>query len=129
MAHSVLIVEDDAPIRRALVDKFTKEGYTATGAEDGEQGLAMAREGHPDAIVLDLLMPKMDGLTMLKHLREDAWGQEVPVLILTNSNTGEDVQEALKLGVFDFLVKADWRIEDVVERVRTRIAKHEYEQT
>ncbi len=127
MAQSlvVLIVEDDSAIRRALIDKFTVDGCKALGAENGQEGLDVATKEHPDAIVLDLLMPKMDGMSMLRQLREDSWGKDVPVLILTNSNSGGDVEEALKLGVYDFLVKADWRIEDVVERVRTRVRKQE----
>lgn len=123
--HSVLITEDDEPIRRALVDKFTKEGYEALGAEDGEKGLAMALDQHPMVILLDLLMPRMDGMTMLKRLREDEWGKDVPVIILSNSSSGDDVGEALKYGVYDFLVKTDWRLEDVVERVKAKIAKKE----
>lgn len=126
--HRVLITEDDEPIRRALVDKFTKEGYEALGAEDGEKGLATALAEHPMVILLDLLMPRMDGMTMLKRLREDDWGKDVPVIILTNSSSGDDVGEALKYGVYDFLVKTDWRLEDVVERVKARIAKKEAEE-
>ena len=58
---------------------------------------------------------------MLKALRQDAWGREVPVMILTNVSNGDDVGEAMKYGVYDFLVKTDWRLEDVVERVKTRL--------
>lgn len=125
--HRILIVEDDESIRGALVDKFTVEGYEALGAEDGEKGLATAFAQHPLVILLDILMPRMDGMTMLKRLRDDAWGKDVPVIILTNLNGGDDVGEALKYGVYDFMVKVDWRLDDVVERVKARIAKKEAE--
>lgn len=63
----------------------------------------------------------MDGMTMLKRLREDEWGKNVPVIILTNLVEGEKVSKALEKGVYDFLIKTDWELEDVVKRVREKL--------
>src|SRR3990167_5583916 len=105
----ILITEDDSALRRALVDTFTAEGYDVSEADNGQTGLEVAVRVHPDVILLDLVMPVMDGLAMLNLLRADEWGKDVPVLILTNSSQGDDIEKALALGVHDFLVKTDWQ--------------------
>jgi two-component system alkaline phosphatase synthesis response regulator PhoP len=118
---TVLIVEDEVVLLQALVDAFGAEGFTALGAANGEEGLAVAREKHPDIILLDIIMPKMDGMTMLKQLQGDAWGKQVPVIILTNLSDYRTVADALSKGVHDFLVKSDWEIEDVIKAVRQKL--------
>jgi len=117
----ILIVEDEEPILRALVDKFTREGFETLEARNGEEGLEIALREHPDLILLDIIMPKMDGMTMLHKLREDTWGEQVPVIILTNLSEAEKMKEAMEAGVFDFLVKTNWRLEDVVKKVREKL--------
>lgn len=72
--RSILIVDDEPALLAALVDKFTRAGYSVTVAEDGQQGLNSALKNHPDLILLDIIMPVMDGLTMLAKLRRDGWG-------------------------------------------------------
>lgn len=117
----VLIVEDDASLCQALFDKFTREGFQSLKANDGESGLAVALEKHPDIILLDIIMPKVDGLTMLKDLRQDEWGKMVPVIILTNLNDAENVSQAMENGVYEFLVKSDWKLDELVERVKNKL--------
>ena len=117
----ILITEDDSALRRALVDTFTAEGYDVSEADNGQTGLEVAVRVHPDVILLDLVMPVMDGLAMLNLLRADEWGKDVPVLILTNSSQGDDIEKALALGVHDFLVKTDWQLKDVVARVKEKM--------
>ncbi len=70
----ILVVEDDVPELNALRDKFTREGFSILTAKNGEEGLAIALREHPDLILLDIIMPVMDGITMLVKLREDSWG-------------------------------------------------------
>jgi len=116
----ILIVEDEQDLLEALVDKFTREGFKTLEARNGEEGLERALKEHPDLILLDIVMPKMDGMTMLKNLREDAWGKNVPVVLLTNLSA-TDVK--IVRGVVEhepsyYLVKSDWKIEDVVGKVR-----------
>lgn len=121
--NKILIVEDEPSMLRALHDKFAAEGFEILEARNGESGLAKAKEEHPDIILLDIIMPKMDGLTMLKGLREDKWGAKANVIILTNLSDGESLSTALKHGAYDFLVKADWRLEDVVSKVKEKLKK------
>ncbi len=80
-----------------------------------------ALKKHPDLIILDLIMPKTDGLSMLKELRGDDWGKEVPVIILTNLSDAENVAKAMEKGVYDFLVKSDWKLEDLIKRVKDKL--------
>jgi DNA-binding response OmpR family regulator len=121
MAKHILIVEDEQSLRKALSEKFEKEGYKVTQAQDGEAGLSAAINDHPDLILLDILMPRLDGLGMLQRLRQELWGKEVQVIILTNLNDVEKVQEAVVNQAFDFLVKADWTLEQIVAKVREKI--------
>lgn len=123
MSKTILVVDDDDTIRRVLSDKFEAEKFDILTASNGEEGLSTALAKHPNMVLLDLVMPVMDGMSMLKALRQDSWGKDVPVMILTNVNNGDDVGEALKYNVYDFLVKTDWRLEDVVERVKARLKK------
>lgn len=121
-AKKILIVEDEQDIREALVDKFSREGFAVFEARNGEEGLARAFTEHPDLILLDIVMPVMDGITALNKLREDEWGKHVPVILLTNLNDDEKVANAMEKGAFGYLVKSDWKIEDVVTKVKARLA-------
>jgi DNA-binding response OmpR family regulator len=118
---TVLIIEDEVPMRRVLVDAFIAQGFRVIEAGDGEDGLARAKAEHPDAILLDIILPKMDGLTVLRHLRDDAWGKNAVVIILTNLSDAERVGEAMGRHVYDFLVKTDWDPAQVVERVQKKL--------
>lgn len=117
----ILLVEDEPAIARAMADKLTTEGFTVLRASDGEEGLALATKEHPDLILLDVVMPKMDGMTMLGSLRKDSWGKEAKVIFLTNLSEMEAVQKATELGVFDYIVKSDWKLSDVVRKVREKL--------
>lgn len=118
----VLMVEDDALTLRSMSDKFKLEGFTVLEADNGEAGLKSALDNHPDIILLDIILPKMDGLSVLEKLRQDEWGNEVPVIMLTNLSDSDKVAEAMKNRAYDFLVKADWKLEDIVKKVRERLA-------
>ncbi|OGZ07292.1 MAG: hypothetical protein A3D65_02230 [Candidatus Lloydbacteria bacterium RIFCSPHIGHO2_02_FULL_50_13] len=118
----VLIVEDEAPLRNAVTDILSFEGFTVFQAKNGQEGLDTAFKEHPDLILLDLLMPIMDGLTMLEKLRQDAtWGKDAAVILLTNINDPEKIALATEAGSYDFLVKSDWNIEDVVKKIKMRL--------
>jgi len=119
--YSILIVEDEEALSQALKKKFTSVGFDVLVAKDGYDGLLFALEHKPSIILLDLLMPKMDGMTMLKKLREDDWGENVSVIVLTNVNEESKMQEALQCHVHDFIVKSDWLIDDVVKKVEERL--------
>jgi len=117
----ILIVEDEKSLLDVLVMKFSDEGFEVHQARDGVQGLETAVVKKPDLILLDIIMPRMDGITMLKKLREDLWGKEVPVILLTNLGDSEKIAEVMEYGVYDYLVKAEWKMEELVERVKSRL--------
>ncbi|MBT3817196.1 MAG: response regulator [Candidatus Magasanikbacteria bacterium] len=117
----LLVVEDEVSLANALNKKFSSEDFEVLVAKDGEEGLKKSLENHPHIILLDIIMPKLDGISMLKKLREDNWGKEVPVILLTNLSDSEKVAEGMEVGVYDYLVKSDWKIEDVVSKVKEKL--------
>ncbi|MEK7131286.1 MAG: response regulator [Patescibacteria group bacterium] len=119
--NKILIVEDDLELLEVLKKKFAMEKFEVLEAINGKTGLVEAFQHHPDLILLDIVMPVMDGMTMLKKLRADSWGKNVFVILLTNLSDESKVAEAMQHSVFDYLVKADWKIDDVVKKVRERL--------
>ena len=117
----ILITEDEKSMLQALGDTFKSENFDVFKAENGEKGLETAFKEHPDVILIDIVMPKMDGLTMLKKLREDDWGKSVPVIILTNLGDMEKMAEAVEDGICNYLIKTDWSLEDIVKKVKKLI--------
>lgn len=120
---TILIAEDEQAMLRALSDKFSRSGYNVLEAGNGEQAEVMAIEQKPDAIMLDIIMPKQDGIETMKNIRNKGgkWGQEVPIVMLTNLSDADNVAEAAKFGVYDFLVKTDWRLDEVVKIIDGKI--------
>ncbi|TSC84976.1 MAG: hypothetical protein G01um101413_360 [Parcubacteria group bacterium Gr01-1014_13] len=119
--NKILIVEDEVDLLGVLSQKFSIEKFEIIQAPNGEVGLEQALRHHPDLILLDIVMPVMDGMTMLRKLREDSWGKNAQVILLTNLSDGKKVAEAMEHGVYEYLVKADWNINDVVEKVRSKL--------
>ena len=117
----ILVVEDEIPILKALTDKLTREGFIALEATDGAEGLKIALRERPDAILLDLVMPEMTGLDVLKNLRgANPWGKQVPVIILTNLDLDNNrlLREISENEPSYYLVKSAWKIEDVVKKIK-----------
>ena len=94
----VALIEDDPLIAEMYTTKFTKEGYDIRHAADGAEGLAMVKKQKPDIILLDIIMPKMDGFQVLTELRKDASFKNTPVIMLTNLGQEEDVKKAVSSG-------------------------------
>ena len=117
-SKTVLIVDDEELITKALAKKLEGGGgYSVLVRRNGEDGLKAALAEKPDLILLDMIMPKMDGMSVLTALREDEWGKEVPVIVLTNLESGEEADKSRQSGVFDYLVKTNWSLSDVLDRV------------
>lgn len=124
-SRTVLIVEDEPSLSEALKDKFTREGFHTLVARNGEEGLKMAEEKIPSIILLDIVMPKMDGVTMFKKLKENQDTANIPVIFLTNLSNAEQIAEELGDRNYQYLVKSDWDMKDVVGKVRaTMHEKH-----
>ena len=116
----ILIAEDESAMRGALADRFKREGCVVVEAENGKVALDLATKEKPDAILLDILMPKMNGMEVLDKIRTGSdWGRMVPVVILTNLSAGDEVMKGvIKNEPSYYLVKSDWKLYDVVEKVR-----------
>ncbi|MCX6796032.1 MAG: response regulator [Candidatus Falkowbacteria bacterium] len=113
--YKVLIVEDELKLQKAISDKVVREGWLAINASNGEEGLRAALKDKPDIVLLDIIMPVMDGLTMLKELRKKS---NMPVLILTNLYDENKLIEAFRAGSYDYLVKANYSLNEVIDKIR-----------
>ncbi|MBI4270072.1 MAG: response regulator [Candidatus Rokubacteria bacterium] len=115
--RQVLLVEDDRFLRRACEASLRQRGFAVTTAEDGEEGLRLARSRGFDLVLLDMLMPKLSGLSVLRALREEEATRALPVLILSNSSREQDVSEVTALGVSGYLVKANLSLKELGDRI------------
>jgi len=117
----ILVVEDEKALREIMAETLRQNNFEPLEAHDGFEGLEVALKEQPDLILLDRLMPQMDGIAMFKKLRESGeWGKHVPVIILSNVSLAEekDVDKISKLEPAYYLVKADWPLEDVMANIR-----------
>ncbi len=121
MAAKIAIVEDDQAISQMYRFKFEAEGYTVETAENGKLGLELAEKMKPDIILLDLMMPEMNGDEMLAQLRQTPWGKNTKVIILTNMGEQEIPEEVKKLGVAAVILKADMTPRQVAELVKKQL--------
>lgn len=115
---TILLVEDEEMLANMYEVKFKKDGFNLLKALDGETGLALAKEHQPDAILLDVIMPKMDGFSVLRALREDEKTKKIPVILLTNLGQDEDIKKGQDLGATGYLIKANLTPADVVAKVK-----------
>jgi len=121
--QKVLLVEDDTFLSNIYKTKFVMEGFDVIVAEDGEVGLSLAKTKRPDIILLDILLPKKDGFTVLKELKEDKALKDIPVILLTNLGQKDDVNKGLELGAVDYLIKAHFKPSETVDKVRKVIGQ------
>jgi CheY-like chemotaxis protein len=117
----VLVVEDVPDIRFLLVETLVDAGHEALEAADGVEGLASARQHHPDVILLDVMMPVMDGLKMLVELKADPSTLSIPVIMVSAKGQEQDVKKALRLGAFAFVVKP-WVHNEVESQITRALA-------
>ena len=114
----ILLIEDDSFLSGMYDTKLKLEGFDVVLAEDGAKGLELAVSQGPDIILLDIILPKMDGFTALKHLKENTETKKIPVILMTNLGQKEDVERGIALGAQDYLVKAHFMPSEVVEKIR-----------
>ena len=116
-------MEDDEVLLRALHLLFQKNGYVIATATDGDTGLKMAQRMKPDAIILDLLLPKMHGFEVLKTLKADPATKDIPIIVLSNLGDREDIEKAKTLGADDYFVKATTNLASLEEKIKKYILK------
>jgi len=121
MPKKILIVEDDKFLRELMSQKLLKEGYDIRGAVDGEEGIKKIKEEKPDLILLDLILPGIDGFEVLTQMRGTPSMSSIPVIILSNIDQKEDMEKGLKLGAVDFLVKAYFTPGEIVDKIKSII--------
>jgi|SRR3989344_6038882 len=119
MKKKILIVEDEKSLAETLAKWLDLEGFEVLKAHNGQEGLTVAFSTHPDLILLDILMPVMDGNTMYSKLREDSWGKSVPVIFLSNVTDAQGWASSLSDN--DYLVKSSWTLEDVMGVVKKKL--------
>ena len=127
MTKTILIVEDETPLRNVLSDKLKKENFNVLAAKNGQEGLDLALTKNPDLIFLDIIMPVMDGFTMVQKLRETETksgklaGQHIPVIFLTNLSDEASLSTGQKEGVYEHLVKSSWTLDGLVKKAKSTL--------
>ncbi|HLE44285.1 MAG TPA: response regulator [Methylomirabilota bacterium] len=117
----ILLAEDDRFLRKAAEATLRQNGFTVLTAVDGEEALRLARAEAPDLVLLDLIMPKMQGFEVLRTLKQDPATAGIPVIVLSNLGQDSDVQRALEAGAAAYLIKANLPLHDLVLRVRATL--------
>ena len=123
MEANILIVEDDKFLRELISRKLLSEGFKIEEAIDGEEGLAKAKEVKPDLILLDLILPGLDGFEVLRRIKDNPSTSSIPVLILSNLGQKDEIEKGLSLGAVDFLVKAHFTPEEIVAKIKDVLPK------
>jgi CheY-like chemotaxis protein len=118
MSKKILIIEDDPLLVKMYQTKFTKEGYEVITAGDGAEGLEKIRLNRPDFLIMDVMMPKVSGIQLLEIIRQDPTTASIPAIMLSNLGQPEQIEAANKLGVKEFLLKANFTPSQIVEKVK-----------
>lgn len=123
MTKRILVVEDEQLTRQALVDELAGEGFEVLQAVNGEEGLNTALREHPDLVLLDIVMPKMDGVTVMSKLREDAWGKDVPIIMLTVLDSDDAILGKIveNKPAYYLIKKNELHAEEIVAKVKEKL--------
>jgi len=118
-AKKVLLIQDDKNITELIKTAFSNEGFKVEVAADGEKGFQAALKDHPDLILLDIMMPGMDGLTMMKSLRADSWGKDATIILLTNLAASDAIlQEVVNYQPAFYITKSEFELTDMVAKAK-----------
>ncbi len=121
MSKKILIIEDDAFLRELLVRKLTEEDYEIIPAVDGEEGIKKVKEEKIDLVLLDLILPGIQGYEVLTKMKEDPNTSAIPVIIISNLGQKEEVEKGLELGAVDFLIKAHFTPDDIINKIKSAL--------
>ncbi|MBS3140419.1 response regulator [Candidatus Woesearchaeota archaeon] len=119
----ILFIEDESALQKTFGDILGQEGYEMISAMDGEEGLKLAGAEKPDLILLDLILPKINGFDALEQLKDNLSTKDIPVIVLTNLEGTGDVEKALELGATTYLVKANYTLEEVLQKIKQALEK------
>jgi DNA-binding response OmpR family regulator len=119
MAHIITIIEDDDFLRSLAVSKLEKEGFTVETAADGEAGLALVQKKVPALLILDLMLPAMSGVDVLKKIKADASLAGMKIIIFSNLGEQQDIKTCMDLGANDYMVKANFTLDELVDKVKS----------
>ncbi len=114
----ILIVEDEATLQKALAEFLAEDGFEVLCASDGEQAVLLAKSKKPDLVLLDIILPKKDGYEVLTELKSEAGTKSIPVILLTNLESPEDIDRAFEKGASTYLVKSNYKLEDIAKKVK-----------
>lgn len=120
---TILFIEDELALQKTLGDFLREEGFKVISALNGEDGLRLAKSEKPDLILLDLILPKIEGFEILKILKREETTKRIPVIVLTNLERMEDIDRAISLGATTYLVKANYSLEEVTAKIKQAIGK------
>jgi len=123
MPKTILFIEDESALQKTFGEIFKQEGYEMTSALDGEIGLRSAKTKKPDLILLDLILPKINGFDVLKQLKEDPDTKEIPVIVLTNLEGMQDIEKVIGLGATTYLIKANYSLVEVMEKIKKALGE------
>jgi len=115
---NILIIEDDEFLRGLILKKLSEEGFNASAAIDGEDGLKKAKDEKPDLVLLDLVLPGIDGFEVLEKLKADPVLSKIPIIILSNLSQKEDIEKGVKFGASDYIIKAQFTPEEILEKIK-----------
>lgn len=119
----ILFIEDESALQKTFGEILKQEGFEVISALDGETGLNLAKTQNPDLILLDLILPRMDGFEVLKELKKDEKTRDIPVIVLTNLEGIGDIDRAIQLGANTYLVKAQYTLEEVIGKIKKALEK------
>jgi len=117
----ILIIEDDALLIEEMRAEFAKHNFAVDVSTDGEAGYEKIFSMKPHLVVLDIAIPKMSGVDLLKKLQDDPWGKTIPVVVLTNMGDSANIAQVMELGGYDYLVKSDWALADLIEKINRKL--------
>jgi DNA-binding response OmpR family regulator len=119
MSKKILVVEDDKFLRELIAQKIMKEGYDVLEAVDGEKGAESIKKEKPDLVLLDLILPGIDGFEVLAKMKSDPSTSQIPVIILSNLGQKDDIEKGLEMGANDYMIKAHFTPAEIMEKVRS----------
>jgi len=121
--YKILVIEDESALQKTLGDVLHRNGYEVIKALDGDIGLQLADSGSPDLIILDIILPKVNGFEVLRELKAKDKTKAIPVIILTNLESMEDIEKALNGGASTYLVKSNYTLGEILQKVKQELDK------